>query len=418
MKTAEKLLEMAGGEAYCGKILHGAFSDELKQAVADYISRFRGFDQLGTPALPYICAWKEGSQIIWYEFVSHRLTRLLGCRPRETAETFRQRVLDRRIYKPPDPLAPSGIRQEIISHQQLQALRQGLRREVKQKGGVEAVYKIDCGKGQFIWLKDQARTEVFPRDRLNVSLGSLTTVSREMELEEEYRITRDALEHSNATLNEILSVSPVGIGMLKKMTVNWANSCWYTMFGFEAGGDPFPSVDVRRLFASPQEFERVRREIGTAFARGLTAELDAVFQKKDGSTFPGHIKISPPDASRPDRGLIFTVTDEAERKRVEAERTEREKLHAILEMAGAVCHELNQPMTAIAGYGEITLMKTPKDDPNYEKVAKIMEQIRRMGRITKKLMKVTRYRTRDYVDGTRIIDIDEASAGPEPEGPA
>ncbi len=411
MNSARKLLETAGGNDYCGKILHGAFSDELKRVIADYIHRFLAFDQLGTPALPYICAWKEGSRIIWYEFVSRRLARLLGCRPREAADVFRRRVLDRRIYKPPDPRVPSGIRQEIIGHRELEAHRLGLRQEVKQKGGVEAVYKIDCGGGRFIWLKDQARTEVFARDGLYVSLGSLTTVSREMELEEEYRVTRDALEHSNATLSEILAVSPLGIGMLKEMTVSWANSCWYAMFGFETGDDAPPAVNVRDLFASPQEFERVRGAIDQAFARGMNAELDAVFRKKDGRLFPGHIKISLPDATRPGRGLIFTVTDESERKRMETDRTEREKLQAVLEMAGAVCHELNQPMTAIAGYGEITLMKTPPDDPNYDKVAKIMEQVQRMGDITKKLMKVTRYKTRHYVDGTRIIDIDKASAG-------
>ncbi len=414
MKRDRQLLEMAGGQAYCGRILHGPYSRGLQEMIAGCIARFDAFDRLAPPTLPYICAWKEGSGIIWYEFVSRRLARLLGCRRAEAAETFRRRVLDRRIYRPPDPHLPTGVRQEIIDHRQLEAHRQGLRREARQQGGVEAVYKIDRGDGEFIWLKDQARTEAFPGDGLFVSLGSLTTVSREMELEEEYRVTRDALEHSNTTLNEILSVSPVGIGMLSRMTVSWANSCWYTMFGFEAEKDPASSLDVQRLFATPEEFERVRREIDRAFGEGRTAELDAFFRRKDGRVFPGHIKISPPDTARPGRGLIFTVTDETERRRMEAERTRREKLQAVLEMAGAVCHELNQPMTAIAGYGEITLMKTPPDDPNYEKVAKIVEQIRRMGEITKKLMKVTRYRTRHYVDGTRIIDIDEAAAGSVP----
>jgi hypothetical protein len=32
-----------------------------------------------------------------------------------------------------------------------------------------------------------------------------------------------------------------------------------------------------------------------------------------------------------------------------------------------------------------------------------------MGRITRKLMRVARYKTRDYLDGTKIIDIDRSS---------
>ena len=90
------------------------------------------------------------------------------------------------------------------------------------------------------------------------------------------------------------------------------------------------------------------------------------------------------------------------------ERIERERLQGVLEMAGAVCHELNQPLMGVSGYSELLLMKTSEDTPQYETIRKIKGQVDRMGTITKKLMHVTQYKTKTYLKG-HIVDIDAAS---------
>lgn len=88
---------------------------------------------------------------------------------------------------------------------------------------------------------------------------------------------------------------------------------------------------------------------------------------------------------------------------------EEEKLKGVLEMAGAVCHELNQPIQAVAGYSEVMMMNTKPDHPLFMHVARIKKQIDQMGKITKKLMRITKYETKDYILGKKIIDIDKAS---------
>jgi len=92
----------------------------------------------------------------------------------------------------------------------------------------------------------------------------------------------------------------------------------------------------------------------------------------------------------------------------ESARVEREKLRVIIEMAGAVCHEMNQPLQAISGLSEFLLMKVPEDNPLYPNLQKIIEQTDRMGEITGKLMNVTRYETKSYLKG-KIVDIDKAA---------
>jgi DNA-binding response OmpR family regulator len=87
---------------------------------------------------------------------------------------------------------------------------------------------------------------------------------------------------------------------------------------------------------------------------------------------------------------------------------EKEKLQVIFEMTGAICHELTQPMQAISGNSELMLMNIQKDNPLYRNVKTIKDQIDRMGDITRKLKRVTRYKTKDYIN-SKIIDLDGAA---------
>lgn len=88
---------------------------------------------------------------------------------------------------------------------------------------------------------------------------------------------------------------------------------------------------------------------------------------------------------------------------------EKEKLQVIFEMTGAICHELSQPMQAISGNSELILMNIQKDNPLYRNVKTIKDQVDRMGNITRKLKRVTRYKTKDYIN-SKIIDLDSAAA--------
>ncbi len=90
------------------------------------------------------------------------------------------------------------------------------------------------------------------------------------------------------------------------------------------------------------------------------------------------------------------------------ELTRQRKLQGVLEMAGTVCHEINQPLQSILGYSELLLMEVKPGDHLYDKIVKIRDQIDKMGKITQKLMRITRYKTKNYLHG-QIIDIDGAS---------
>jgi len=103
--------------------------------------------------------------------------------------------------------------------------------------------------------------------------------------------------------------------------------------------------------------------------------------------------------------IIAVTRDITDRKMAQQEQIKREKLQGVLEMAGATCHEMNQPLQNIVFMLDELLEKYPDD----ETCGEIKEQVKRIRGITSKLENITTYETKDYIQGTKIIDIDKAS---------
>jgi len=88
----------------------------------------------------------------------------------------------------------------------------------------------------------------------------------------------------------------------------------------------------------------------------------------------------------------------------------QEKLEGVLEMAGAVCHALNQPLQSVSGFSELIMMDVDESDPQYHNLKTIKEEIDRIGKLTRKIMKISKYRVKGYLDGKmKIIDIENAA---------
>jgi hypothetical protein len=50
------------------------------------------------------------------------------------------------------------------------------------------------------------------------------------------------------------------------------------------------------------------------------------------------------------------------------------------------------------------------ENPENKMIIKLKCYLGSIGKITRKLMNITRYETRDYIQGQKIIDIEKASA--------
>lgn len=87
----------------------------------------------------------------------------------------------------------------------------------------------------------------------------------------------------------------------------------------------------------------------------------------------------------------------------------REKQALVAELAGAAAHELNQPLTSVIAYAEM-LRRQLKDNETLQHHAEvIVSEGERMAEIVRKVGKITKYETKNYVGGAKILDLEKAS---------
>jgi len=185
---------------YPGKILHGDYSHALKAYVARKISRLSDFEKTLIPVIPYVSAWRDQENSMWYEFAGKRFSDLMSCSAADLAEVFRKCILERRVYDYKGE-THTRVNQQTLRRPELTGFRKGLREQGEKKGQVEAIYKVQLPNGEVAWLKDQATVTAFTEDRVHVSSGCLTIVTKEMEAEEGLRKAQQMLREKARALN-------------------------------------------------------------------------------------------------------------------------------------------------------------------------------------------------------------------------
>jgi HD-GYP domain-containing protein (c-di-GMP phosphodiesterase class II) len=176
--------------SYSGHILSGTYSGLLKKRLIRAMIHLDALEQFGSPVIPYIAAWRPDDNYIWYEYCGKRFHDLLGQPTTELANTFRDHIVSRYLYRYQGN--PPAITKITRDKEQLDRMRPSLRRMVMRGGEADAVYKVVVN-GSPLWLKDLAKVEVFAEDNIVLSWGSLIDVSSEMRLEEALEKTQHEL---------------------------------------------------------------------------------------------------------------------------------------------------------------------------------------------------------------------------------
>lgn len=235
-------------------------------------------------------------------------------------------------------------------------------------------------------------------------LKILNIVSQYIALAIERKESDEAYRNQRKILEKILQTSPVGIALLENRIFKWVNPEMLTLFGYDRKED-FQESSVKMIYESDDQFLIAEEAIYSNISHSRRTEIEATLVRKDGSTFPANINISSADSDNPMAWMIATFTDISERKLADAEKIKNEKLKSVLEMAGAVCHELNQPLQALVGYSELIMMDQEPGSQLNKDMKAIKKNVERIARITNRLASITSYKTVDYPGNKKIVDI-------------
>ena len=209
------------------------------------------------------------------------------------------------------------------------------------------------------------------------------------------------LTNQQKILEKILESSPVGICLVENRVFKWVNNEMLKMFGYEKKED-FENADAHMIYNSYEDYETAGQIIFQDLKEMGKSDFDFDLKRKDGTIFKAHIIITSPGIENSIKSTIVIITDISQREVVQKAKLEKEKLQGVLEMAGAVCHEINQPLQTIMGY---STLYQDNDIISSREMNHIKTQAKRIGEITKRLSNITHYKTINYPGDTKIVDI-------------
>jgi PAS domain S-box-containing protein len=263
---------------------------------------------------------------------------------------------------------------------------------------------------------------------LSVSAGALRSqngrailsfrdVTEARAIESELLKTKEFLERLiDATVDGIVAADPRGRILL------W-NKGAERVTGFSAA-EVVGKLSVTHFYPPGQArqiMEKLRSgSPGEAQVRLLRAEIVA----KSGEVIPVHLSAALLTENGRETATVGVFSDLRDRLRVEAELLDAqarlalaEKAKVASELAGAAAHELNQPLTSILGFSELLFRRSPADAQGREELGQILHEAERMALIVRKIGKIARYETMEYVGNRRIVDLDRSTEPPPPSGP-
>jgi two-component system, LuxR family, sensor kinase FixL len=194
------------------------------------------------------------------------------------------------------------------------------------------------------------------------------------------------------------------------------------LFGYAAAD--VVAKNVKTLMPSPYREDHdgyLQRYLRTGERRIIGIGRVVVGQRKDGSTFPMELAVGEMQV-RNQRFFTGFIRDLTERQQTEvrlqelqAELVHMSRLTAMGEMASALAHELNQPLSAIANYmkGSRRLLENPSDQTTgmiRDAMDKAADQALRAGEIIRRLRDfVARGESERRVEDVKKL-VEEASA--------
>jgi two-component system cell cycle sensor histidine kinase/response regulator CckA len=165
-----------------------------------------------------------------------------------------------------------------------------------------------------------------------------------------------------------------------------------------------------RILKSGKQDPTLYQRLWATILKGEIWHGELVNRRKDGKLYTEEMNIAPVRDSRGDiTHFIATKHDVTERKHLEDQLRQAQKMEAVGRLAGGVAHDFNNLLTVINGYSDMLLDRVTGSDPTRGPV----EEIRRAGDRAASLTRQLLAFSRQQVLEPKVLDLNELVADGE-----
>ena len=188
--------------------------------------------------------------------------------------------------------------------------------------------------------------------------------------------------------------------------VTFWNAFAERLYGWSAG-DVLGKA-VQEVLIAPEREARAD-EIGALLEQGHSWSGEFESLRRDRTTFKAHVTVSPlMDANGQLSGTVALSFDVTERRALEEQLRQAQKMEAVGQLAGGVAHDFNNMLTAIIGYSELALLQVTSGEL-HDDLVEIRQASERAADLTRQLLsfsrkQVLRVETVDVARAVRGMD--------------
>jgi two-component system, cell cycle sensor histidine kinase and response regulator CckA len=151
-------------------------------------------------------------------------------------------------------------------------------------------------------------------------------------------------------------------------------------------------IDSALGFVHDADRDGVRDTMTAAVREGRAFEYEHRIVRTDGAVRWVRINaaLACDTSGKPVR-LIGTMQDVTDRRQLEEQLRQAQKMEAIGRLAGGIAHDLNNALTAIAGFAELVLSDLGAGHPSENDVREVRKAAERAGAVTRQLLAFSRH---------------------------